>query len=50
MLDELVLEGLCKTLDPLAGMRQCKLAAAQASLGTKTGMVFGFAHIHAHHE
>ena len=50
MLDELLLEGLFKTLDPLAGVRKCKFAAANASLGTKTGMVFGCAHIHAHHE
>jgi hypothetical protein len=50
LLDELLLEGLFKTLDPLAGVRKFKFAAAHAYLGTKTGIVFGFAHIHAHHE
>jgi hypothetical protein len=48
--DELLREGLCKTLAPLAGVRKCKFAAADAALSTKTGVVFGFAHIHPNHE
>jgi hypothetical protein len=50
IVDELWLEGLFKTLAPLAGVRQCTFAAADASLGPKTGVVFGFAHIHSNHE
>src|SRR5215475_11292550 len=48
--DELLLEGLFKTLDPLAGVRKFKFTAADAYLGAKTGIVFGFAHIHSNHE
>jgi hypothetical protein len=44
------LEGLCKTLDPRAGVRQGKFAAADAARGTQTGVVVGLAHIHANHE
>jgi hypothetical protein len=48
--DELLLEELCKTLAPLAGVRQCKFAAAAPYLGAQTGIGFGFAHIHSNHE
>jgi hypothetical protein len=50
MFDALVLAGLLKTLAPLAGVRQGKLAAADASQGTTTGTGCGLAPIHANHE
>ena len=50
MLDQLVREGLFKTRDPLAGVRKCKCAAADASLGTQTGMVCGFAPLPSNQE
>jgi hypothetical protein len=49
MFDELWLEGLFQTLDPLAGVRQCKFVAADASLGPKTGVGLGLAHLHSNH-
>jgi hypothetical protein len=48
--DELLLEGLFKPLDSLAGVCKFKFAAADVSLGAKTGVVFGFAHIHSNQE
>jgi hypothetical protein len=50
LVDALGLEGRCTTLAPLAGGRHCKVAAADACLGPKPGVVLGLAHRHAHQE
>jgi hypothetical protein len=50
VLNELLPEGLFQALASLAGVRQCKFAAADACPGAKTGMVCGFAHLHSDEE